>query len=44
LQIEPGALRPGPKGDTIGNNGEFGRQGFKLGVSVKGSLKVSIHA
>jgi hypothetical protein len=34
LQIEPGALRPGPKGDMIGCKSELDREGFKQGVSI----------
>jgi prevent-host-death family protein len=40
FQIEPGALRPGPKGDTVGCKGELGREGFDQSVSIDGSLAV----
>src|SRR5262245_28191739 len=42
LQIEPGALRPGLKGDTIGRKSELGREGFKKRVSIDGILAIHV--
>jgi hypothetical protein len=42
LQIEPGALRLGPKRDTIGRKSELGREGFEQRVSIDGSLAIHV--
>src|SRR5258708_27246898 len=43
FQIEPGALPAGPKGSMIRSMSELGCEGFKQGVSIDWSPKISIH-